>query len=931
MSRKMLITAGLTMITTIIFVIAYLVFNVFEMMFVDPKIHEITIVTDSGEKIYDGEALTVDEWMIASGSLLDGHVIDQVLMPSSITNAGTVENVIYITIKDKDDNDVTDRYRIRYEYGDLTIYQREIIVITDDVLKTYDGETLTSDHWEIISGTLVSEHTVDAQMFSEIRYPGQISNDIVLNIADQDGIDVTKNYQVIYELGQLTVLPKPLSVVTGSAEKDYDGEPLTNTSWSIQSGSVLINDRLEFIMNDSITNPGSISNNIGITIFNEENEDVTACYDITYQLGDLTVHPIPLIIKSESQTKVYDGEPLTIDQWELLDGELLEGHRLIVDVDGSITDIGEIENRIYAYVLNQYDQNVSSFYQMEYVPGLLVVLGSVYGSGNISKESVTPSNEAVLNVFSQETATLYLRDLSYGSYNMQGWDAGQYHELSLSTSPLNYTAHALDDNNNPTLELKIQYLRDYMSYLTPYYSEAYSLDQNDVHIFGDVHSTAIHNYYPYDFDANQRLSISDVTFSAEELSYRNYVYQEFLKIPESTRRAMLMLASENGIDASSLSVIEDVQTYIQNAATYNLDFAPIPDDVSDIAIYFLTVSKEGICQHYATAGTLMYRALGIPARYVTGYLAKTDENKWTLISGEFAHAWVEIYIDGFGWIPIEVTGGGPGGGSGSGSGEGELAKSIEVKPRTVREPYVEGLVIQATEIMVEGFLQFALQGYTYEYTLMGDLSHPGITYSEVSSFKIYDAEHQDVTREFTIKYTKGILQLYTYQLEIQTGSASKVYDGTPIMNHTYVLNSTLASGHVIENAIFTSERINVGASLNKVTLKIVNLEGEDVTSLYRFIGQYGNLIITPRTIKIASSSAIKTYDGTVLTDSTFSFLEGELAEGDILEVNITGYQLSIGRSSNTISYIKILRNGLDMTSNYLIEFVEGELVVLPDE
>ena len=97
--------------------------------------------------------------------------------------------------------------------------------------------------------------------------------------------------------------------------------------------------RIEKVMLSSITRPGTITNDIGITIFNQDNVDVTSCYDITYELGQLTVHPIQLIIKSEGSSKVYDGEPLENPTWELVHGTLLENHTLIVEMDTSLVNI----------------------------------------------------------------------------------------------------------------------------------------------------------------------------------------------------------------------------------------------------------------------------------------------------------------------------------------------------------------------------------------------------------------------------------------------------------------------------------------------------------------------------------------------------------------------------------------------------------------
>jgi len=71
--------------------------------------------------------------------------------------------------------------------------------------------------------------------------------------------------------------------------------------------------------------------------------------------------------------------------------------------------------------------------------------------------------------------------------------------------------------------------------------------------------------------------------------------------------------------------------------------------------------KKGCDVHYASAATLMFRYYGIAARYVEGYIITPDDIK-DIESGETIkvnaaanHAWTEIYIDGFGWVPLEIT------------------------------------------------------------------------------------------------------------------------------------------------------------------------------------------------------------------------------------------------------------------------------------
>ena len=82
---------------------------------------------------------------------------------------------------------------------------------------------------------------------------------------------------------------------------------------------------------------------------------------------------------------------------------------------------------------------------------------------------------------------------------------------------------------------------------------------------------------------------------------------------------------------------------------------PATPEGRDFVKYFLTESRRGYCMHFASTATLIFRDMGIPARYVSGYVADIPASGRTLVPDANAHAWVEIYIDGYGWHPIEVT------------------------------------------------------------------------------------------------------------------------------------------------------------------------------------------------------------------------------------------------------------------------------------
>jgi hypothetical protein len=240
--------------------------------------------------------------------------------------------------------------------------------------------------------------------------------------------------------------------------------------------------------------------------------------------------------------------------------------------------------------------------------------------------------------------------------------------------------------------------------------------------------------------------------------------------------------------------------------------------------------------------------------------------------------------------------------------------------------YTDGMTTLYHSQKLQGFAALEKLGYTYDVVIEGSRRSPGISESKITSLTIYDPEGNDVTETLDYSIKTGKLQVYVYELNITTGSDSKVYDGTPLTSTEYTC-SELITGHIFEYFNVTGSITNVGKVKNKVELKIVDGDGNDVTDTYKISCTYGDLEITPRDITVHSQSADKAYDGEALTCDEYYIDDATpLADGQTAVVEISGKQTSIGRSENTISSVRILdASGKDVTKNYNITTVNGTL------
>lgn len=162
--------------------------------------------------------------------------------------------------------------------------------------------------------------------------------------------------------------------------------------------------------------------------------------------------------------------------------------------------------------------------------------------------------------------------------------------------------------------------------------------------------------------APYRVSGSASTARAGDLSdagqeYPDWVTQRYLDLPPSVSPRTTELART--ITASAVGPYESaraIEAYLRSAIVYDESVSAPPDD-ADIVDYVLFERQRGYCEYYASAMAVMLRTLGIPSRVVVGfYPGDFDEVQGGyLYVQRNAHAWVEVFFPGYGWVPFEPT------------------------------------------------------------------------------------------------------------------------------------------------------------------------------------------------------------------------------------------------------------------------------------
>lgn len=138
-----------------------------------------------------------------------------------------------------------------------------------------------------------------------------------------------------------------------------------------------------------------------------------------------------------------------------------------------------------------------------------------------------------------------------------------------------------------------------------------------------------------------------------ELAEIRYRYLQLpASLPDSVRSLAKQLISDPGNPAKAA---DEVESYLTSRYTYSLDTS-IPAEGQDFVADFLFRQKEGYCDHFSTAMVVLLRSQGIPARWVKGYAPgeQTAAGQYTVRYSD-AHAWVEVYVPGKGWVTYDPT------------------------------------------------------------------------------------------------------------------------------------------------------------------------------------------------------------------------------------------------------------------------------------
>ena len=321
-----------------------------------------------------------------------------------------------------------------------------------------------------------------------------------------------------------------------------------------------------------------------------------------------------------------------------------------------------------------------SFSLPDWITGGMQVGGS---SGRVDLAGAGPlslSSRTMLRVETDVPGRIYLRGRSAGVYTGTSWeplDESTYEELGDlgGYEPLNFPALTGTEKNWHGVTVELTGAPGNCLYVP--YSLLTDADElvggsfiDDSHIQKGFGVGSYTVYYRPEAEPDHAMRPLEGAAARAEETYRDFVYEHYLEVPEAAAQALYAWADRaTGLhlevdDSYRQTVVRKywaemeaawLIAYLLSATTdYDTNVPAMPEG-ADFVDYFLNQSGKGYCMHYATAATLFFRMIGIPARYVSGYVATVPASGRVNVPESAAHAWVEIYLDGYGWYPVDMT------------------------------------------------------------------------------------------------------------------------------------------------------------------------------------------------------------------------------------------------------------------------------------
>ena len=846
---------------------------------------EIVLTAASGSKTYDGTPLKAGDAEISG--LPDGFTGEAVSGGETRTNAGvTVTKVKSYKIYNADGKDVTDQFtNVKYVDGKLTVNKRSVTLTSESATKVFDGTALTRPDVTGQEG-FVSGEVTDVKATGSITKAGTVVNTITYT-AGKDFKE--SNYNIKKDEGKLTVTKVPASqanvaVTANSNSWVYDGKSHSDDGYTA-SGL----DKMPAGFSVKATVEGSVKNvkdsgtenRITKAAIMYKGEDVTDQFEsgVAIKNGVLNITKKPVVIRSASDSKVYDGKPLTNSKVYFQDGKTFVDGEVKAEGVGSITKAGSIENPIKytvndGYTLDNYDIEPS------------------FGTLTVTKNS--------------EAVTVTARSAT------KPYDGTELTAVYDWTAPAGYTVEAVTSGSITDVGKVANKIDSYV---------VRDADGNDVtDQFGNIKTT------DGTLEVTKRqvvLTSGDATKEYDGTSLTNSAVtggDQFVAGEVSNVRATGSITkvgkventieydTNDGFKAGNYQITENPGTL---EITANTTAAIKVTAASDTKVYDGKTLKAGAATVTGLPDGFTGTADSKGSIKDAGTVATTVDESTLVIRNADGND----VTDQFSNITYK-------------NGELKVTKrNVTLKSESATRAY-NGSALTRPDVEVGG--QGFVDGEVKDIKATGSITKVG-TVKNLITFAAGDNFNKE---NYNIKKDEGDLTITqvpvsTADVAVTANSNSWVYDGKSHSDDGYTVSGLdkMPSGFSVKATVVGSvKNVNDSAAENRITKAAIMYKGEDVTDQFEsgVAIKNGVLNITKKPVVIRSASDSKVYDGKPLTNSKVYFQDGKTFVDGEVKAEGVGSITKAGSIENPIKYT--VNDGYTL-DNYDIEPSFGTLTV----
>ena len=928
----------------------------------------INVTASSASRAYNGSELTSNSATAEAydstnnRGLVSGHSMTSYKVTGTITNVGSVDNVVSDAVIKSGNTDVTDNYNINYVKGTLTVTVGTLTVTATPYIDTYDG-TAHNGITEISAKNQENTAVSPSYTYSTDGTNYSTTMPTVTNYTAGTTIywkATLTGYTT--ETGSVTAkVNKKACTVTGkNSSKAYDGTALTLASASVAnkatlSGQVSGHTLSAVTCSGSITYVGTENNTPSAATIKNGSTDVTSNYSITYTPGTLTITQATPTITVIGVDKKYNNTDYyaTVTKsdakgtlyWKFGSAPTTSSYGGTKDISSVGTPVGNPSALSTPINITSVKNVTNQTLYWIFVPSssATITTGHTYAENfnNSASGSVAMKITAAAITIPTISAVEVTYDGAAHSLTFPAVTGAEITKYQTSTNGSSWT-DASPATTNPSLtNADTLYVRAYYTADSNHSGSGYTtgktikINQRPINITAGSASRAYNG---------SALTKSDGTTAEATGTNRGLVSDHSLTSYTNTG-SITYVGTANNVPSAAVIKSGTTDVTTNYAITYVNGTLTVTKATPVVSITGVTEDYTG-GQFWATAtvnakGTLYWKKGSAPTTSSNdGSVTISSINTATNItsvkdnSDDFEMYWL--------FVPSSTANSLSSGHTYAENFTNAGGTSSDHKPLTINPRSISNVTASAAAVTYNGSQQTATISISdsggnltsNDYTISGN------TGTNATNYTITITGRNNYTGTKTITWT-----INKRPVTITADSASKTYDGTALTKNSVTAstqndtnNTGMISSHHIHSWTVSGTQTIAGSSNNTVTAATIYTgassthggsgDTNNVTSNYNITFAKGTLTVNTRAVTATATDQTKVYNGSKLT-ATNTGTVTNLPSNHTITYSCTG-EIGPGVSSGTKTLSSVViknSGGTDVTSSFTVTKKNGTLSI----